>query len=209
MLGCACGDAASSKPSLCWRLSATRAMQHAPAQHALCMQHASLIRQGNAHVVDSLLNYETVKYFDSTSPVDHSLAAAPTGEDVSYRYRPRITHGTLAALIGTTGSTLGRAAPERTARMLLWPDDTHESRKYEGVLREYELMGVKTQSSLALLNFGQSFIFTSSLTLMMILAANGIRAGRLRLTPAQCVSGAIYTSSTARPAPAVQAPWGS
>jgi hypothetical protein len=93
--------------------------------------------------------------------------------------------------------------------VLLWPDDTHESRKYEGVLREYELMGVKTQSSLALLNFGQSFIFTSSLTLMMILAANGIRAGRLRLTPAQCVSGAIYTSSTARPAPAVQAPWGS
>jgi ABC-type transport system involved in Fe-S cluster assembly fused permease/ATPase subunit len=48
------------------------------------------------------------------------------------------------------------------------------------VLREYELMGVKTQSSLALLNFGQSFIFTSSLTLMMILAANGIRAGRPR-----------------------------
>ena len=112
MLGCACGDAASSKPSLRLRLSATRAMQHAPAQHALCMQHASLIRQGNAHVVDSLLNYETVKYFDSTSPVDHSLAAAPTGEDVSYRYRPRITHGTLTALIGTTGSTLGRAAPE-------------------------------------------------------------------------------------------------
>ncbi len=39
------------------------------------MQRTSLIRQGNAHVVDSLLNYETVKYFDSTSacgPLTHS-----------------------------------------------------------------------------------------------------------------------------------------
>ena len=51
------------------------------------MEHASLIGQGNAHVVDSLLNYETVKYFDSTSPVDHSHRSGP-GADVSYRYRP-------------------------------------------------------------------------------------------------------------------------
>lgn len=43
---------------------------------------------------------------------------------------------------------------------------------------DYEKSSVKVATSLAALNVGQSFIFSSSLTIMMLLAAQGVVNGK-------------------------------
>ena len=57
-------------------------------------------------------------------------------------------------------------------------DQGHEASRYDRALRAYEQMALKTQTSLAMLNFGQNMIFSTALTAMMVLAATGIEAGR-------------------------------
>ena len=49
--------------------------------------------------------------------------------------------------------------------------------RYDKVLAHYEDANLKTNQSLALLNFGQQFIFSGGLMTMMLLAANGIKNG--------------------------------
>lgn len=62
--------------------------------------------------------------------------------------------------------------------------------QYDATLKTYEKASVKIATSLALLNSGQNFIFSSALTMMMLLAAQGIVKGeggtakRLRFAPA-------------------------
>jgi ATP-binding cassette subfamily B (MDR/TAP) protein 7 len=46
-------------------------------------------------------------------------------------------------------------------------------------LKKYEAASLKTNSSLALLNFGQQAIFSVALTLVMLLSAKQIVAGEL------------------------------
>uniref|UniRef100_A0AAZ3NYF4 Iron-sulfur clusters transporter ABCB7, mitochondrial n=1 Tax=Oncorhynchus tshawytscha TaxID=74940 RepID=A0AAZ3NYF4_ONCTS len=74
---------------------------------------------GNA-AIDSLLNYETVKYFNN---------------------------------------------------------EKYEAEKYDGYLKSYESSSLKTTYTLAMLNFGQSAIFSVGLTGIMVLASKGIMAG--------------------------------
>uniref|UniRef100_A0A673KCR9 Iron-sulfur clusters transporter ABCB7, mitochondrial n=1 Tax=Sinocyclocheilus rhinocerous TaxID=307959 RepID=A0A673KCR9_9TELE len=74
---------------------------------------------GNA-AIDSLLNYETVKYFNN---------------------------------------------------------EKYEAERYDGFLKVYESSSLKTTSTLAVLNFGQSAIFSVGLTAIMVLASKGIMAG--------------------------------
>ncbi|PTE14805.1 ABCB family ABC transporter ATP-binding protein/permease [Pseudogemmobacter blasticus] len=76
----------------------------------------------NQKAIDSLLNYETVKYF---------------------------------------------AAEGR------------EARRYDAAMQGYEVAAVKTGQSLALLNAGQSFLITSGLVIVMVMAARGVQAGTL------------------------------
>ncbi len=76
----------------------------------------------NQKAVDSLLNFETVKYF---------------------------------------------AAEER------------EAMRYDESMRGYEAAALKTNYSLAFLNFGQSVLITAGLVLVMILAAVGVQRGEL------------------------------
>jgi ATP-binding cassette subfamily B protein len=76
--------------------------------------------EANTKAIDSLLNYETVKYF------------------------------------GNEG----------------W-----EARRFDLSMVRYENAAVRTYSSLALLNTGQTLIYTTGLTLCMILAARGVVAG--------------------------------
>ena len=76
----------------------------------------------NQKAIDSLLNYETVKYF---------------------------------------------AAEDR------------EARRYDAAMQGYEVAAVKTGQSLALLNAGQSFLITSGLVIVMVMAARGVQAGTL------------------------------
>ncbi|KAM9180722.1 iron-sulfur clusters transporter ABCB7, mitochondrial isoform 3-T3 [Dugong dugon] len=76
---------------------------------------------GNA-AIDSLLNYETVKYFNN---------------------------------------------------------EKYEAQRYDGFLKTYETASLKSTSTLAMLNFGQSAIFSIGLTAIMVLASQGIVAGTL------------------------------
>jgi len=78
----------------------------------------------NTKAIDSLLNFETVKYFDN---------------------------------------------------------EAHEARRYDVALEQYEGAAVKAQTSLALLNIGQSAIIAAGLTAVMYLAAQGIVDGRLTI----------------------------
>ncbi|XP_071380838.1 iron-sulfur clusters transporter ABCB7, mitochondrial isoform X2 [Centroberyx affinis] len=92
---------------------------------------------GNA-AIDSLLNYETVKYFNN---------------------------------------------------------EKYEAEKYDGFLKIYESSSLKTTSTLALLNFGQSVIFSVGLTGIMVLASKGIMAGSMTVGDLVMVNGLLFQLS--------------
>ncbi|XP_070693417.1 iron-sulfur clusters transporter ABCB7, mitochondrial [Pempheris klunzingeri] len=92
---------------------------------------------GNA-AIDSLLNYETVKYFNN---------------------------------------------------------EKYEAERYDGFLKIYEASSLKTTSSLAFLNFGQSAIFSMGLTGMMLLASKGIAAGTMTVGDLVMVNGLLFQLS--------------
>lgn len=76
----------------------------------------------NQKAIDSLLNYETVKYFNA---------------------------------------------------------EAREAARYDRAMQGYEVAAVKTGQSLAFLNAGQSFLITSGLVAVMVMAAKGVQAGTL------------------------------
>jgi ABC-type transport system involved in Fe-S cluster assembly fused permease/ATPase subunit len=76
----------------------------------------------NQKAVDSLLNYETVKYFGA---------------------------------------------------------ERREADRYDGAMEGYEKAAIKTSLTLAFLNFGQSFIITTGLVIVMVMAALGVQSGEL------------------------------
>jgi ATP-binding cassette subfamily B protein len=78
--------------------------------------------QANAKAIDSLLNYETVKYFGN---------------------------------------------------------EEHEARRYDAALSLFEKAAVKSQTSLSWLNVGQGAIIAIGLTAVMIMAGNGVAAGKM------------------------------
>jgi ATP-binding cassette subfamily B protein len=80
--------------------------------------------QANTQAIDSLLNYETVKYFGN---------------------------------------------------------EVHELRRYDDSLRHWEASAVKSQTSLSALNFGQAAIIAVAVTLIMVLAAQGVVSGSMTL----------------------------
>ncbi|MEP7247610.1 MAG: ABC transporter transmembrane domain-containing protein, partial [Gammaproteobacteria bacterium] len=90
--------------------------------------------KANARAIDSLLNYETVKYFNN---------------------------------------------------------EEFEARRYDDNLRKFETAEVKNEASLGLLNIGQSAIIAVALTLLMILAAQGVVAHRLSLGDLVLVNGLL------------------
>lgn len=92
---------------------------------------------GNA-AIDSLLNYETVKYFNN---------------------------------------------------------EKYEAQKYDGYLKIYESASLKTTSTLAMLNFGQSAIFSAGLTGIMLLASKGIAAGTMTVGDLVMVNGLLFQLS--------------
>jgi ATP-binding cassette subfamily B protein len=80
--------------------------------------------KANTRAIDSLLNYETVKYFGN---------------------------------------------------------EEFEARRYDSNLRKYEDAAVRFESSLGLLNIGQSLVIAAAVTALMFLAADGVATGALTL----------------------------
>ena len=56
-------------------------------------------------------------------------------------------------------------------------NEKYEVAQYDATLQTYEKASVKIATSLAALNSGQNFIFSSALTMMMLLAAQGVIKG--------------------------------
>jgi ATP-binding cassette subfamily B protein len=79
-------------------------------------------QDANTKAIDSLLNYETVKYFNN---------------------------------------------------------EAHEARRYDGSLARYEAAYIRSEVSLNALNMGQAAVIAIGLTLVMLMAANGVAAGRM------------------------------
>jgi ATP-binding cassette subfamily B protein len=90
--------------------------------------------KANTRAIDSLLNYETVKYFGN---------------------------------------------------------EEFEARRYDENLRKYEDAATKSESSLGLLNIGQSFIIAAAVTALMLLAAEGVVAGTFTLGDLVLVNGLL------------------
>ena len=92
-----------------WRIRLRRVMNEAD-------------NDANTKAIDSLLNYETVKYFGN---------------------------------------------------------EAHEARRFDEALAHYEGAAVKSRTSLSMLNSGQTVIVTLGITVMMVLAAQGVVAGTM------------------------------
>jgi len=90
--------------------------------------------RANTRAIDSLLNYETVKYFNN---------------------------------------------------------EEYEAHRYDDNLRQYENAAVKTEASLGLLNIGQSLIIAIAVTLLMILAAEGVVNATLTLGDLVLINGLL------------------
>jgi len=90
--------------------------------------------KANTRAVDSLLNYETVKYFNN---------------------------------------------------------EEYEARRYDDNLRNYETVAVKNEMSLGLLNVGQSCVIAIAVTLLMILAAQGVVDKSLTLGDLVLINGLL------------------
>jgi len=98
-------------------------------------RHANeLDSKANTRAIDSLLNYETVKYFNN---------------------------------------------------------EEYEARRYDENLQKYESAAVKNEASLGLLNIGQSCIIAVAVTLLMILAAQGVVGKTLTLGDLVLVNGLL------------------
>jgi len=57
--------------------------------------------------------------------------------------------------------------------------ESREAGRYDQSMEAYEGAAIKTATSLALLNFGQSVIITAGLVLVMVMAAFGVQAGTI------------------------------
>ncbi|MBM3556806.1 MAG: metal ABC transporter permease, partial [Alphaproteobacteria bacterium] len=80
--------------------------------------------EANTKAIDSLLNFETVKYFGN---------------------------------------------------------EEHEARRFDESLRRYETAAVRSQTTLSMLNVGQGTVIAIGLAVVMLMAADGVRAGKMTL----------------------------
>ncbi|KAF2077174.1 hypothetical protein CYY_001495 [Polysphondylium violaceum] len=70
-----------------------------------------------------------------------------------------------------------------------------EVERYHNYLKEYDRASLKTTSSLSLLNFGQSFIFSLAMTAIMIMTAQGIVNGTMTVGDLVLVNGLLFQIS--------------
>ncbi|KAI1756264.1 transporter ATM1 precursor [Xylaria castorea] len=74
-------------------------------------------------------------------------------------------------------------------------NEKFEVARYDKALRDYEKSSIKIATSLALLNSGQSIIFSSALTGMMYLGANGVASGSLTVGDLVMINQLVFQLS--------------
>ncbi|KAI1371179.1 P-loop containing nucleoside triphosphate hydrolase protein [Hypoxylon crocopeplum] len=74
-------------------------------------------------------------------------------------------------------------------------NEKFEVARYDKALHDYERSSIKVATSLSLLNSGQNIIFSSALTAMMYLAANGVASGSLTVGDLVMVNQLVFQLS--------------
>ncbi|KAH7029040.1 iron-sulfur cluster transporter ATM1 [Microdochium trichocladiopsis] len=74
-------------------------------------------------------------------------------------------------------------------------NEKFEVARYDKALKDYEKSSIKIQTSLAFLNSGQNVIFSSALTAMMYLAANGVAEGTMTVGDLVMVNQLVFQLS--------------
>jgi len=68
-------------------------------------------------------------------------------------------------------------------------------KRYDSALKAYEKASIKVATSLAFLNSGQNIIFSSALTTIMYLAAQGVYAGQLTVGDLVMINQLVFQLS--------------
>ncbi|KAI9764813.1 MAG: Iron-sulfur clusters transporter atm1, mitochondrial [Candelina submexicana] len=74
-------------------------------------------------------------------------------------------------------------------------NEQYEVGRYDAALKSYESASIKVATSLTLLNSGQNLIFSSALTAMMYLAADGVASGTLTVGDLVMVNQLVFQLS--------------
>lgn len=74
-------------------------------------------------------------------------------------------------------------------------NEAYQARMYDKALADYEVSSIKIATSLALLNSGQNLIFSSALTGMMYMAAQGVMDGSLSVGDLVMVNQLVFQLS--------------
>lgn len=74
-------------------------------------------------------------------------------------------------------------------------NEAYEARRYDSALKDYQDASIKVATSLTYLNCGQNLIFSTALTAMMYMAAEGVAAGTLTVGDLVMVNQLVFQLS--------------